>query len=145
MKKSKIEIFEPLIFIFFGAFHLHRIWGLIDRQSYVDFWLTLMENKGWFYYFLMGLLAIFCIFGIITFFKNLHNNYWWRWIYIFGGGYVLFDLFAIIMNFQFWNDLIFIMYDTSAWYWNILWGFFVLLGGFALILGFSLLYKRKKQ
>lgn len=27
---KKIEKYEPLIFLFFGIFHLYRIWGLID-------------------------------------------------------------------------------------------------------------------
>ncbi len=34
MDKKKILAFEPWFFIFFGLFHLHRIWGLIDRNSY---------------------------------------------------------------------------------------------------------------
>ena len=61
------------------------------------------------------------IFGIKTFLKNLHHNYWWRWIYIFGGSYVLFDLFAIATGLEFWHKLILQMYDISASYWNILW------------------------
>ena len=30
------------------------------------------------------------------FFKNLHNNYWWRWIYLFGGSYVLWVSFIVL-------------------------------------------------
>ena len=66
---KKIEIFEPWVFIFFGAFHLHRIWGLFDRKSYADFWIGVMEHKNWFYFLLMGILAILCILGIKTFLK----------------------------------------------------------------------------
>ena len=43
---KKIEKVEPMIFMFFGIFHLHRIWGLIDRESYADFWLGIMEKKN---------------------------------------------------------------------------------------------------
>lgn len=75
---KKIEIYEPWFFLFFGLFHLHRIWGLIDRDSYADFWIGILENRGAFYYLLMGILAVPCVLGIITFFKNLNRNYWWR-------------------------------------------------------------------
>lgn len=34
----------------FGLFHLHRIWGLIDRNSYADFWMGVLESKGLFYF-----------------------------------------------------------------------------------------------
>ena len=139
---KKIEIFEPWVFIFFGAFHLHRIWGLFDRKSYADFWIGAMEHKNWFYFLLMGILAILCILGIKTFFKNLHHNYWWRWIYIFGGVYVLFDLFAIVIGWKFWHELITKMYDINAYYWNLLWLLFILLGGAVFILGMKLLVGR---
>ncbi len=44
---KKIEIYEPWFFLFFGLFHLHRIWGLIDRDSYADFWIgiLLLQNR----------------------------------------------------------------------------------------------------
>ncbi|MCH5270235.1 MAG: hypothetical protein J1E83_05745 [Lachnospiraceae bacterium] len=125
--------------MFFGVFHLHRIWGLIDRKSYADFWIGVMEQKGWFYYLLMGLLAILCILGIKTFLKNLHQNYLWRWVYILGGSYVLFDLFAIAAGLEFWHKLILQMYDITAPHWNILWFLFILMGGAVFVLGISLL------
>ena len=53
----KIYAWEPGFFMFFGLFHLHRIWGLIDRTSYADFWLGILESKGAFYFALMGILA----------------------------------------------------------------------------------------
>ncbi|MGN0461075.1 MAG: hypothetical protein ACI4HZ_01370, partial [Ruminococcus sp.] len=65
MLEKKIFIFEPWFFIFFGLFHLHRIWGLIDRYSYAEFWTGVLENKGLFYFVLMGILAILCVLGII--------------------------------------------------------------------------------
>ena len=129
--------------MFFGLFHLHRIWGLIDRTSYADFWLGILENKGAFYFVLMGILAFLCVCGIVTFCKNKKNNYWWRWIYIFGGSYVLFDLFAIAIEFKVWNDLLLFMFDVNSAYWNIVWGFFVVLGGFVFCLGAKLLKQRK--
>ena len=135
---KKIEKFEPWIFLFFGVFHLHRIWGLFDRKSYADFWIGILEDKGLLYFLLMGILAILCVLGIITFFKNLYHNYWWRWIYIFGGGYVLFDLFAIVTGWNFWHELIIKMYDVTASYWNLLWILFIFVGGASFILGIKL-------
>ena len=142
---KKIEIYEPWFFIFFGLFHLHRIWGIIDRKSYADFWIGAMNEKGAFYYSLMGILAGFCILGIVTFFKNLKHNYWWRWIYLLGGGYLLFDLFAIVTGLSFWHELIMFMFDTSASYWNILWSAFISMGAAVLILGITLLIRRSKK
>lgn len=135
----KIEIYEPYFFIFFGLFHLHRIWGIIDRNSYADFWIRVLNEQGLFYYILMGSLVILCVLGIITFIKNLRKNYWWRWIYIFGGGYVLFDLFAIATGLTFWRELLMKMFDTQASYWNILWTFFILIGAISFGLGITLL------
>ena len=142
---KKIEAFEPWFFIFFGIFHLHRIWGLIDRKSYADFWIGIMDNKGVFYYLLMGILAALCIWGIVTFIRHLHNNYWWRWIYIFGGAYLLFDLFAIATGMAFWHRLILWMFDVSAPYWNVLWSVFILIGAISLVLGIGLARKRMQQ
>ena len=136
---KKVAPFEPWIFIFFGVFHLHRIWGLLDRESYASFWINILENKNWLYFLLMGLLAILCMMGIITFFKNFRQNDWWRWIYVFGGSYVLFDLFAIITEWELWHQLILKMYDITSPYWNLLWISFILMGGAVLILGIKLL------
>ena len=136
---KKIETFEPWIFLLFGVFHLHRIWGLFDRESYASFWIATMEQKSRFYYLLLGILAILCVLGIMVFLKNLHHNYWWRWIYVFGGGYVLFDLFAIVTGWEFWHQLILKMYDVNASYWNLLWLLFILMGGAVFLLGTRLL------
>lgn len=122
---------------------MHRIWGLIDRHSYAQFWLAVLEEKGFFYYTLMGILAILCIFGMMTFFKNINNNYWWRWIYFFGGGYVLFDLFAIATKLEIWHKLLLWMYDVNAPYCNGLWSFFILLGAFVFVLGIRLEIQRR--
>ena len=139
----KIYCYEPWFFIFFWIFHLHRIWGLIDRQAYASFWLHVMESKGIFYFVLMGILAGLCVLGIITFFRCIHHNYWWRWIYLCGGGYVLFDLFAIATGLYFWHELLIAMFDVNASYWNILWGGFILLGAVVFGLGCYLLWRRK--
>ena len=136
---KKIETFEPWIFLFFGAFHFHRIWGLFDRESYANFWIATMERKGGFYFLLMGILTILCVLGIMVFLKNLRHNYWWRWIYVFGGGYVLFDLFAIVTGWEFWHQLILKMYDVNVPYWNLLWLLFILMGGAVFLLGTKLL------
>lgn len=142
---KKIYSYEPWFFIFFGIFHLHRIWGIVDRASYAAFWIGVMESKGIFYFALTGILAVFCVLGIITFFRNLHNNYWWRWIYLFGGGYVLFDLFAIATGMGCWHKLLLKMFDVNAAYWNLLWGGFIALGGAVFALGCSLLMRRTKE
>lgn len=141
--EKKILVWEPWFFIVFGLFHLHRIWGLVDRNSYAEFWLDVLNNKGVFYFTLMGILSVLCIFGIVTFIKNRRNNYWWRWIYLFGGAYLLFDLFAIAVGLKFWNKLLMWMFDVTSIYWNIIWSFFILLGGFVFVLGINLLKKRK--
>ena len=137
IRNSKIIWFEPIVFIFFGLLHLHRIWGLIDRVGYSDFWLSLMANRNWLYFVLFGVMAVLCIAGIAVFVKNKGNNYWWRWIYIFGGGYVLFDLFAILVKLKIWECLLTAMFDDTAPYWNFLWGAFIGLGLFTLIIGIS--------
>lgn len=92
----------------------------------------------------MGILAILCVLVIITFYKNWHENYWWRWIYLFGGAYILFDLFAIAIGLEFWHKLLLWMFDVNSSYWNGLWLFFILLGGFVFVLGVKLLIQRKR-
>ena len=145
--EKRIFVWEPYFFMFFGLFHLHRIFfggGLIDRSAYAEFWISVLKNKGLFYFGLMGTLALLCIWGIITFARNRHNNCWWRWIYLFGGIYVLFDLFAIAFGLEFWNRLLLWMFDVNSIYWNFLWMFFVLLGGFSFILGMRLMIQRNR-
>lgn len=140
---KKIYAWEPWFFMAFGVFHIHRIWALIDRQGYADFWMGAMEKKGLFYFGLMGVLASLCVLGIVTFIRNRGNNHWWRWIYLFGGGYVLFDLFAIAAGLEVWSELLDKMFDTASPYWNLIWSFFILLGGAVFVLGVRLLLKRK--
>lgn len=142
---KRIFAWEPWFFIFFGVFHMHRIWALIDRQSYADFWMGIYEEKGVTYFVLMGLLAGLCILGIVTFIRGRKANYLWRWIYIFGGIYVLFDLFAIAIGLEVWQKLLEVMFDISSPYWNIIWGFFILLGTAVFILGIKLMFKRKER
>lgn len=134
-KNSKIIWFEPIVFIFFGLLHLHRVWALIDRVGYSDFWLSVMNNRDLLYFGLMGVMSALCIAGIVLFVKNRGSNYWWRWFYIFGGGYVLFDLFAIFIRLDIWKSLLYKMFDSTSPYWNILWGAFIVLGLISLIIG----------
>lgn len=141
--EKKVLIWEPWFFMTFGLFHLHRIWGLIDRDSYAGFWMGVLESKGLFYFTLMGVLAGLSVLGIFTFTKCRGNNYWWRWIYLFGGAYVLFDLYAIAAGLEFWNKLLLWMFDVDSIYWNAVWLFFVLLGGLSFLLGMKLLEQRK--
>ena len=141
----KIYNWEPWFFIFFGIFHLHRIWALIDRESYALFWLGIMKSKGLPYFLLMGILYVLCILGIVTYIKERGKNYWWRLIYLFGGLYSLFDLFAIATGMEFWQRLLDKMFDTQGRYWNVIWGFFIFLGGAVFVLGIVLLFRRKKS
>lgn len=71
---KKIYAWEPWFFIFFGLFHMHRIWGLIDRQGYADFWLGILAEKGVLYFALMGLLAVLCVCGMVVFFRHLKTT-----------------------------------------------------------------------
>lgn len=142
--KKEVFAWEPWFFITFGLFHLHRIWGLIDRNSYAGFWTDLLENKGILYFILMGILGALCILGIITFIKNKRRNYWWRWIYLFGGLYLLFDLFAIAIGLECWKKLLLWMFDVTSTYWSVVWSFFILLGGFSFALGIKLSMQRKR-
>lgn len=142
---KRIAFYEPWFFIFFGVFHLHRIWALLDREGYAGFWIGVLTNRGVFYYALMLVLALLCVLGIIRFFRCLHHNYWWRWIYLLGGFYLLFDLVSIQAGFSFWNELLLWMFDTSSPYWDALWLFFILLGAFSFGLGIYLLFQYAKQ
>ncbi|MGO5050963.1 hypothetical protein ACTQ6A_00350 [Lachnospiraceae bacterium LCP25S3_G4] len=139
--KSKIYWFEPIIFMFFGLFHLHRVWALFDKSSYAQFWLDILNNKGIFYFALMGILAFLCIAGIAVFMSNRGKNYRWRWIYIFGGGYVIFDLFAIAIKLEIWHKLLLVMFDINNSFWYVLWGGFVLVGLLSFVLGIHILKK----
>ncbi|HOF00807.1 MAG TPA: hypothetical protein PK385_01430 [Spirochaetota bacterium] len=141
---KKIYAWEPYFFIFFGLFHLHRIWALVDRKSYASFWIGILENKSFPYFLIIGILALLCILGIVTFFRECKYNYWWRWIYMFGGCYALFDLFAIATGIKFWHQLLLWMFDANSPWWNVTWMFFILLGAFVAVLGIYLLVKHKK-
>lgn len=132
---SKISWFEPVTFVFFGVFHLHRVWAFFDRAGYARFWLSVMENRNAFYYIGMGSIAALCAAGIAVFVKNRGGNYWWRWFYVFGGGYVLFDLSAILTGLEIWKRLLYTMFDVTFPYWNVLWGGFVGLGAVSLAIG----------
>ena len=124
---------------------MHRIWAIIDRKTYASFWMGIMENKGLLYFLIMGILAGLCILGIITFIRERKANYIWRWIYLFGGTYVLFDLFAIAVGLEGWQRLLAVMFDTNSPYWNLIWGFFIALGTAVLALGIFLMVKSKKD
>ena len=138
-----IHWFEPWFFLLFGAFHLHRVWGLLDRDVYAAFWLGVLESRGWFYFALMGLLAALCLAGLRAFLHRRRERAWWRWIYVLGGGYVLWDLFAITAGLDFWQNLLYSMFDTALPCWDLLWGGFVLLGAGAFALGLALLRRRR--
>ena len=99
--EKRILVWEPCFFMFFGLFHLHRIWGLIDRNSYAAFWIGVLESRGVFYFILMGILAILCILGMITFWNKLLmwmfdvNSIYWNFVWMF---FVLLGGFAFILG-----------------------------------------------
>ena len=142
---KRIYFWEPWFFILFGLFHLHRIWALFDREGYASFWLGILDSKGAAYFIISGILAFLCILGIITFVRERRSNFLWRWVYICGGCYLLFDLFAIAAELGFWQKLLNSMFDTSSTYWNAVWCFFILLGAAVFVLGISLLGKYRRQ
>ena len=139
---KRIYSWEPWFFIFFGLFHLHRIWALAERESYAAFWTGIMERKEAPYYIIMGILAVLCILGIITFIRERKRNFKWRWIYVLGGIYVLFDLFAIAMGLELWQKILAVLFDTASPYWNYIYCFFILLGAAVFIQGICLMKKR---
>ena len=140
--KQPIYWFEPWFFLLFGLFHLHRIWGLFDRRGYAGFWLGVLEERGPLYFSLMGLLAALCFAGLWAFFRCRRDNPWW--LYVFGGGYVLWDLFAIAAGLDFWRALLYGMFDVSSPFWNLIWGGFTALGGGVFLLGLFLLRQRTR-
>ena len=136
----KIFWIEPLFFLLFGVFHLHRLWALMDKSAYVAFWLGVLEERGATYLGLMGVLVLLCVAGLSVFFRT--RRPWWRWLYLMGGGYVLFDLAAIAAGWDVWDSLLRWMFDVDNPAWNWLWGGFSGLGLLSLLFGFYLLYQK---
>lgn len=73
------------------------------------------------------------------------------WVFIFFGDFIYIGFGDLstespmrISGLEFWRELILKMFDISASYWNVLWGFFIVLGGLSLALGIYLL-RRKLQ
>jgi hypothetical protein len=125
MNKYKLE---SLFFLFFGLFHIHRIWAFIDSNSYNKFWLELLANRGTSFFILGLLLFILTITVIIYFIKNFKNRKWWRWIYLFGGIYVIIDIILNLFNNNFIKNIVIKMYTLEQPYYSILWGLFITLG-----------------
>ena len=136
----KIFWIEPLFFLLFGVFHLHRLWALMDGPAYADFWLGVLEERGATYFGLMSVLVLLCVAGLSVFFRT--RRPWWRWLYLLGGGYVLFDLAAIAAGWEVWDSLLRWMFDVDNPAWNWLWGGFSGLGLLSLLFGFYLLYQK---
>ena len=144
MKKTgTVGFFEPCFFLLFGVFHLHRVWALADREAYAGFWLRVLAERGPFYAALSAGLALLCAAGIVCFIRRRQSGERWRWLYVLGGGYVLFDLLAIAAGWDFWRRLLRAMFDTSAWYWTPLWSAFILMGGASFGFGAALLLRRR--
>lgn len=136
---------EPVFFLAFGLFHLHRLWGLADRTGYAAFWLGLLQNRGPAYFCLLAALALLCGAGLAVFFRKGARGAWWRWAYLAGGGYVLFDLAAIASGWAPWRALLAWMFQVDNPFWNWIWGGFSLLGLLSLLLGLYLICKKWKS
>ena len=48
--EKRIFVWKPYFFMLFG----HRV-GVIDRSTYAEFWISVLENKGLFYFVLKAL------------------------------------------------------------------------------------------
>ena len=120
--------FESLFFLFFGLFHIHRIWAFIDSKSYNKFWLELLENRDISFFILGFLLFIITVIAIIYFIKNFKDKKWWRWIYLFGGIYLVIDSVLNLLNVNIINNIVVKMYTLKQPYYDILWGLFIILG-----------------
>jgi uncharacterized membrane protein len=131
MNKYKLE---SLFFLFFGLFHIHRIWAFIDSKSYNNFWLGLLGNRGPSFFFLGILLIIVSIIVILYFLKNYKAKKWWRWIYLLGGIYVSIDSILNLLNNNFIKNVVIKMYTVEQSYYYILWGLFILLGMVCIII-----------
>ena len=142
---KKIQLFEPWFFIAFGVFQLHRIWGLIDEKAYIDFWMNTAGQNSIVYYFIIGVLEILCIMGIITFFKNIHSNYRWRWLYFAGAALILFDLSAISAGSVIGRVLLSAMFGINYLCRRSLLMLLLAAGTFSFILGIDLLVRILKQ
>ena len=96
----EVRPFEPWFFILFGLFHLHRVWGLLDRESYAAFWLGVLTERGVFYW-TRWRRWVGCASCTGTVLPVLPGAVLVALVYLFGGGYVLFDLFAIAADLPF--------------------------------------------
>jgi len=96
---------------------------------------------------LLGIIILLLsIFAILTFIINFKNNKWWRWIYLFGGIYLLFDSILNLLNVKFMMNIVNYMFTAPNPQFNIIWGFFIILGLFCIILSIYLWkYKEDKK
>jgi uncharacterized membrane protein len=131
MNKNKIE---SLFFLFFGLFHIHRIWAFIDSKTYNTFWLNILDSRGAFLFILGSLLLIMSIIVILYFIKNFKDKKWWRWIYLFGGIYLVMDTVLNLLNNNFIKNVVIKMYTVEQPYYSILWGLFIVLGIICIII-----------
>lgn len=128
------------LYVFFGVFHLHRIWALVERSSYAKFWLSVLQSRGIIYFILLAIMMLLCLGGFIAFVRNRRYNFWWRYLYLLGGAYVVFDLFAIYFELPVWKEVIYTMFDTSNSNWTLIWGGgFIGMGALSLVLGIRLI------
>ena len=93
----------------------------------------------------IGALSALCIAGLAVLFRCRGRHPWWHWVYLLGGGYVLFDLLAIAAGLEAWQLLLQWMFDADNPAWNWIWGGFSGLGLLSLLLGCYLFYQKQKM
>ena len=71
---------------------------------------------------------------ILYFIINFKDKKWWRWIYLFGGIYLIIDNVLNLFNNNFINNVVIKMYTMKQPYYSILWGLFIILGIICLII-----------
>ena len=127
MNSNKYKM-ESLFFCIFGLFHIHRIWAFINAKGYNVFWLNVLRNKNIFFYILGIILVSLAIIALAFFVKFFKEKKWWRWIYLFGGIYVLIDCILNLLDNNFMAYVVMKMYTLKQPFYNILWSFFILVG-----------------
>lgn len=143
MKETYTLRSEAILFLFFGMFHIHRIWAFIDPEAYSKFWLGLVSTQGKEYYALGIILVGMSISLIILFVLNIKRLFWWRWFYLIGGLYVLIDVCLNLLEVDFMQRAIVWLFTVEGVLWYIIWGNFVLLGLLSLFLS-QWLWKKSK-
>ena len=91
---GKIFWIEPLFFLLFGVFHLHRLWALIDRVTYADFWLSILDEKN-VLFDLAAIAAGWDVWDSLLRWMFDVGNPTWNWLW---GGFSLLGLLSLLFG-----------------------------------------------